>query len=45
MPDIHRVTAIAGDPLKNLSFYTRDLGLLLADSKVQRTVDLLVLLR
>src|ERR1700756_3197625 len=24
---IHHVTAIAGDPLKNLSFYTRDLGL------------------
>jgi glyoxalase family protein len=27
MPVIHRATAIAGDPLKNLSFYTRDLGL------------------
>ena len=27
MPGIHHVTAIAGDPLKNLSFYTRDLGL------------------
>jgi glyoxalase family protein len=24
---IHHVTAIAGDPIKNLSFYTRDLGL------------------
>ena len=24
---IHHVTAIAGDPVKNLSFYTRDLGL------------------
>jgi glyoxalase family protein len=27
MPGIHHVTAIAGDPLRNLSFYTRDLGL------------------
>jgi glyoxalase family protein len=27
MPGIHHVTAIAGDPLKNLSFYRRDLGL------------------
>ena len=27
MPGIHHVTAIAGDPLKNLDFYTRDLGL------------------
>jgi glyoxalase family protein len=27
MPGILRGTAIAGDPLKNLSFYTRDLGL------------------
>jgi glyoxalase family protein len=27
MPGIHHVTAIAGDPVKNLSFYTRDLGL------------------
>jgi glyoxalase family protein len=27
MPGIHHVTAIAADPLKNLSFYTRDLGL------------------
>ena len=24
---IHHVTAIAGDPVKNLRFYTRDLGL------------------
>jgi catechol 2,3-dioxygenase-like lactoylglutathione lyase family enzyme len=24
---IHRVTAIAGDPVNNLSLYTRDLGL------------------
>jgi glyoxalase family protein len=24
---IHHVTAIAGDPVKNLGFYTRDLGL------------------
>jgi glyoxalase family protein len=24
---IHHVTAIAGDPVKNVSFYTRDLGL------------------
>jgi catechol 2,3-dioxygenase-like lactoylglutathione lyase family enzyme len=23
---IHHVTAIAGDPVKNLGFYTRDLG-------------------
>jgi glyoxalase family protein len=27
MPGIHHVTAIAGDPVKNLRFYTRDLGL------------------
>src|SRR5260221_1577274 len=27
MPGIHHVTAISGDPVKNLSFYTRDLGL------------------
>ena len=27
MPGIHHVTAIAGDPVKNLSFYARDLGL------------------
>jgi glyoxalase family protein len=27
MPGIHHVTAIAGDPVKNVSFYTRDLGL------------------
>jgi glyoxalase family protein len=27
MPGIHHVTAIAGDPVKNLSLYTRDLGL------------------
>ena len=27
MPGIHHVTAIAGDPLKNLDFYTGDLGL------------------
>ena len=27
MPGIHHVTAIAGDPLKNFDFYTRDLGL------------------
>ncbi len=27
MPGLHHVTAIAGDPLKNLDFYTRDLGL------------------
>ena len=26
MPGIHHVTAIAGDPLKNFDFYTRDLG-------------------
>jgi glyoxalase family protein len=27
MPGIHHVTAIAGDPLRNFAFYTRDLGL------------------
>jgi len=27
MPGIHHVTAIAGDPARNLSFYKRDLGL------------------
>ena len=27
MSGIHHVTAIAGDPLKNFDFYTRDLGL------------------
>jgi glyoxalase family protein len=27
MPGIHHVTAIAGNPLKNFDFYTRDLGL------------------
>jgi glyoxalase family protein len=27
MPGIHHVTAIAGDPVKNLKFYTCDLGL------------------
>ena len=27
MPGMHHVTAIAGDPVKNVSFYTRDLGL------------------
>jgi len=27
MPGIHHVTAIAGDPVKNLCFYTCDLGL------------------
>jgi glyoxalase family protein len=27
MPGIHHVTAIAGDPARNLNFYTRDLGL------------------
>ncbi len=26
MPGIHHVTAISGDPVKNLRFYTRDLG-------------------
>jgi len=35
MPGIHHVTAIAGDPLKNLGFYTRDLGLRF----VKKTVD------
>jgi catechol 2,3-dioxygenase-like lactoylglutathione lyase family enzyme len=35
MPGIHHVTAIAGDPLKNLSFYMRDLGLRF----VKRTVN------
>ena len=32
---IHHVTAIAGDPVKNLGFYTRDLGLRL----VKKTVN------
>jgi glyoxalase family protein len=32
---IHHVTAIAGDPIKNLTFYTRDLGLRF----VKKTVD------
>jgi glyoxalase family protein len=32
---IHHVTAIAGDPVRNLSFYTRDLGLRL----VKKTVN------
>jgi glyoxalase family protein len=27
MPGIHHVTAIAGDPLNNLNFYIRNLGL------------------
>ena len=27
MPGIHHVTAIDGDPVKNVSFYTRDLGM------------------
>jgi glyoxalase family protein len=27
MPGIHHVTAISGDPVKNLRFYNRDLGL------------------
>jgi catechol 2,3-dioxygenase-like lactoylglutathione lyase family enzyme len=27
MPGIHHVTAIAGDPARNLNFYTHDLGL------------------
>ena len=27
MPGIHHVTAISGDPVKNLRFYTHDLGL------------------
>ena len=35
MPGIHHVTAIAGDPFKNLGFYTRDLGLRL----VKKTVN------
>jgi glyoxalase family protein len=35
MPGIHHVTAIAGDPVRNLSFYTRDLGLRL----VKKTVN------
>jgi glyoxalase family protein len=35
MPGIHHVTAIAGDPLKNFDFYTRDLGLRF----VKRTVN------
>jgi glyoxalase family protein len=35
MSGIHHVTAIAGDPLKNFDFYTRDLGLRF----VKKTVD------
>jgi len=35
MPGIHHVTAIARDPLRNLSFYGRDLGLRL----VKKTVN------
>jgi glyoxalase family protein len=35
MPGIHHVTAIAGNPLKNFDFYTRDLGLRF----VKRTVN------
>jgi glyoxalase family protein len=35
MPGIHHVTAIAGDPIKNFNFYTRDLGLRF----VKKTVD------
>jgi glyoxalase family protein len=35
MPVIHHVTAIAGDPVRNLGFYTRDLGLRL----VKKTVN------
>lgn len=27
MPGLHHVTAIAGDPIRNFGFYTRDLGL------------------
>jgi glyoxalase family protein len=35
MPGIHHVTAIAGDPVKNIAFYTSDLGLRF----VKKTVD------
>ena len=35
MPGIHHVTAISGDPVRNLGFYTRDLGLRL----VKKTVN------
>jgi len=35
MPGIHHVTAIAGDPARNLNFYKRDLGLRF----VKRTVN------
>ena len=35
MPGIHHVTAISGDPVRNLRFYTRDLGLRL----VKKTVN------
>ena len=35
MPGLHHVTAIAGNPLRNLDFYTRVLGLRL----VKRTVN------
>ncbi|MEY9741946.1 catechol 2,3-dioxygenase-like lactoylglutathione lyase family enzyme [Bradyrhizobium japonicum] len=27
MSGLHHVTAIAGDPIRNFGFYTRDLGL------------------
>jgi catechol 2,3-dioxygenase-like lactoylglutathione lyase family enzyme len=36
MPGIHHVTAISGDPVKNLRFYTRDLGLRFSTSTIRR---------
>jgi catechol 2,3-dioxygenase-like lactoylglutathione lyase family enzyme len=46
MPGIHHVTAIAGDPLKNLSFYTAISGCALSeDGQLRRSVDLPLLLR
>ena len=44
---IHHVTAIAGDPVRNLRFYTRDLGLRFVKKTVQfrRSFNLPLLLR
>jgi len=36
MPGIHHVTAIAGDPLKNFDFYTRDLARLIRERTHER---------
>ena len=47
MPGIHYVTAIAGDPARNLNFYTRDLGLRFVKKTVNfdRSFNLSLLLR